>query len=299
MALGVLKGGIVHEAHHDLESFYWLLVWLVLRHTAHDDSERSQACATWFDSSSETKCMALKIWWLLKPDRVSVPGNRPLSVLLEEYRRLCALNFSYEDHVVPVTHAAVLAIFDEALSASDWPDNDAALPYEPPRPDGVQRDPEAAMWTSQRQITSPTTSRRPRSSVAHTSDYGLPPPLETGSQLGMEGTARENRPEKKKAQSENTPEAAHPPLRSGLQKSAVARDEGLAPSLAAGSQALAADGMSPPAFSAGSSRIENNAVRLSQVATSTSRKRLRAEPEKENCPPSKRRKSSTNAGGTL
>ncbi|PCH39188.1 hypothetical protein WOLCODRAFT_158728 [Wolfiporia cocos MD-104 SS10] len=25
-----------HQAHHDLESFFWLLVWVVLRHTHHD-----------------------------------------------------------------------------------------------------------------------------------------------------------------------------------------------------------------------------------------------------------------------
>lgn len=30
----------VHSACHDLESFYWLLVWLILRHTDHDHPKK-------------------------------------------------------------------------------------------------------------------------------------------------------------------------------------------------------------------------------------------------------------------
>jgi len=132
MAIGVLAGGIVHEAHHDLESFFWLLVWLVLRHTAHSHPRGSRACAIWFDTADNEQNECLKVAWLLRPSRITVPGNRPLTALLEEYRKLCRHNFSYDGAaVVPVTHAGVLAIFNDALNASDWPDNDPALPYAP------------------------------------------------------------------------------------------------------------------------------------------------------------------------
>ncbi|PCH40659.1 hypothetical protein WOLCODRAFT_159725 [Wolfiporia cocos MD-104 SS10] len=33
------KQDVSHQVHHDLESFFWLLVWFVLRHTNHDHKE--------------------------------------------------------------------------------------------------------------------------------------------------------------------------------------------------------------------------------------------------------------------
>lgn len=130
MAIEILEGTAMHEARHDLESFYWLLVWLVLHHTEHDHPKGRLAGTTLFSPDYENGRSFHKRGWLLRNRPLSVPGNRPLSFLLKEYSKLCRSNCLMGPRlpVVPLTHEAVLAKFDEALACQDWPVDDAALP---------------------------------------------------------------------------------------------------------------------------------------------------------------------------
>lgn len=33
-----------HDYHHDLESFFWVLLWITLRHTEHDHENGKRGC---------------------------------------------------------------------------------------------------------------------------------------------------------------------------------------------------------------------------------------------------------------
>ncbi|EPT03304.1 hypothetical protein FOMPIDRAFT_89052 [Fomitopsis schrenkii] len=137
MAIEILENAITHEARHDLESFYWLLVFVVLRHCAHSHKLGVKAFGQLFCPGAEMQSCALtKRGWINITKPLEVPGNKPLNDLLERFRELCVTNFNRKEETPRMTHKDVLAIFDEALSASSvWPDaaGDAARPWAPPR----------------------------------------------------------------------------------------------------------------------------------------------------------------------
>ncbi|KAI0750186.1 hypothetical protein C8Q80DRAFT_1166504 [Daedaleopsis nitida] len=39
---------IIHDARHDLESFFWVLIWVILRHTEHEHYRGDEACGLYF-----------------------------------------------------------------------------------------------------------------------------------------------------------------------------------------------------------------------------------------------------------
>ncbi|KAH9831786.1 uncharacterized protein C8Q71DRAFT_285114 [Rhodofomes roseus] len=133
MAVQVLLGKITHEARHDLESFYWLLVFIVLRHTKHGHAKKNAAFASLFCSHDLEQCASHKMTWLLSLRApLDVPDNEPLSTLLEDLRALFDSNFP--DKRAPirrVTHQEVLDVFNNAL-AKDWPLDDASVPWVSP-----------------------------------------------------------------------------------------------------------------------------------------------------------------------
>ena len=73
----------VHEARHDLESVYWLLVWIVLRHV------KCESYRNWhrlFDRPDTEDALTAKKEWLTgNVQRITIPGNQPLEDLLEEF----------------------------------------------------------------------------------------------------------------------------------------------------------------------------------------------------------------------
>ena len=130
MAVEVLRRGIIHQVRHDLESFYWLLIWLVLRHMKTSVVDPHNKLKTLFDQAADDDCVDTKRGWLGK--EFSVDNNPPLNCLLEKFSDLCADN----SHVkasrpapVPLTYKLVLDLFDEVLKRDDWPLNDAAIPF--------------------------------------------------------------------------------------------------------------------------------------------------------------------------
>lgn len=128
MAIAILESdGVIHDVRHDLESFYWLLVWLVLRHTNFVCTLGSPLADIF--GARRDSCHSMKLGVISgKVEYLSVKGNSPLTDLLVKFRRRCREDY-YEDK--KLTHADVLQIFKEALDRSDWPTSDKALPYRP------------------------------------------------------------------------------------------------------------------------------------------------------------------------
>jgi len=126
MAVDVLMHKM-HERKHDLESFYWLLVWILLRHADHDQGP--SGCSKLFDVEDRELAAAQKEHWLRHSD-LRINRNEPLTQLLEK--------LSFDDQLgakrrisVEVTYTTLLAAFDEALNQSDWPENDGCIAFSP------------------------------------------------------------------------------------------------------------------------------------------------------------------------
>ncbi|EED84135.1 predicted protein [Postia placenta Mad-698-R] len=136
IAVEVMEGISLHEARHDLESFYWLLFWLMLRHTKHDHHYGQKTSDLYFKAPSDSALAEYKSVWLIQNMPILVPGNRPLSKLLVDLGDLCRRNcLLVKDPIEPLTHEAMLARFNEALASPDWPEEDPAIPLKPePQP---------------------------------------------------------------------------------------------------------------------------------------------------------------------
>ncbi|KAI0706503.1 hypothetical protein C8Q76DRAFT_682878 [Earliella scabrosa] len=120
---------VIHRPHHDLESVYWVLLWVVLRHTEHNLGQ--QFCTHVF---SLTNGPQLKIAWLMLQEGETgcpfiIERNEPLTQLMEQLRNVVS------QHVLTsripgfkgppiLTYDAVLQIFDAALAKDDWPAED-------------------------------------------------------------------------------------------------------------------------------------------------------------------------------
>ncbi|TFY59416.1 hypothetical protein EVJ58_g5790 [Rhodofomes roseus] len=138
MSVEVLSGSVTHEARHDLESFYWLLVWIVLRHTAFIHEDEDGAWHGLFVADTIKKCREAKESWLkLDYPPVLIMRNAPLTGLLEDFRQLCRTNFdNAELKTKCMTHEDVLKIFNKALENRDlWPQGDSAKPWTLPKSD--------------------------------------------------------------------------------------------------------------------------------------------------------------------
>ena len=121
----------IHSVHHDLESFYWVLLWIILRHTKHDcktTDDEPNPCSSVFKFGDDNAAANLKRGWLAKSPSIflTIEGNKPLTDLMHAFRILIfrtsvtSLFFGQREYL---THAAVLEIFDKALDRkSEWPD---------------------------------------------------------------------------------------------------------------------------------------------------------------------------------
>ncbi|EED79440.1 predicted protein [Postia placenta Mad-698-R] len=109
--LDIINGDVEYEAHHDLESTYWLL------------------------------CRAAKRSWLNEGSPVSIRGNTPLTHLLHKLTRMCNQNLSHRERErIPLTHEAFLGAMQAAHREHGWPLNDDMLPWVPPEPAGDTED---------------------------------------------------------------------------------------------------------------------------------------------------------------
>ncbi|KAI9069515.1 hypothetical protein FKP32DRAFT_61473 [Trametes sanguinea] len=133
-ALPVLKarGTILHQTKHDMESFYWVLVWVVLRHT---DCYREEDEARAGDDLSQELFSAYdyidshiqKYYWLDNIERLIVSGDEPQTALINRFNDLVHLSQTSMFYPVPrveLDHRAVLEIFNDILAKETWPNDD-------------------------------------------------------------------------------------------------------------------------------------------------------------------------------
>ncbi|KAI0750194.1 hypothetical protein C8Q80DRAFT_1166551 [Daedaleopsis nitida] len=120
-----------HEVWHDLESFYWVLLWVVLRHTSHKHPLKDKAAADIFKYGDDSSAFGAKKMWLDKSsqDKLVIVNNRPLTHLLEKFRGLVRASSSGIPGTKRLSYDAVEAIFSEALKSEGWPENDIARKY--------------------------------------------------------------------------------------------------------------------------------------------------------------------------
>ncbi|KAF7302726.1 hypothetical protein HMN09_00907500 [Mycena chlorophos] len=72
-----------HDGHHDLESFFWLLMWMVLRHVKHKYDGKNKACGSLFDAAGYEK----KFSWLFNPVCISQTKNEGLFNLVTAFQK--------------------------------------------------------------------------------------------------------------------------------------------------------------------------------------------------------------------
>ncbi|KAI0750204.1 hypothetical protein C8Q80DRAFT_1269950 [Daedaleopsis nitida] len=112
-----------HRVHHDLESFYWVLLWVVFCHTSH--SKGQSICKDVFKYGNDFEAYQAKDFWIgdAKKDKVLgaliINDNVPLTTLMAKFRLL--LRKQVRDDV-PLTHEAIIALFDEVLDMEGWPE---------------------------------------------------------------------------------------------------------------------------------------------------------------------------------
>ena len=139
----------IHTVHHDLESYYWVLLWIVLRHTHHDYQGtpiEPDPCARIYIFGDDEHAANVKLGWIHNHKRlITFTGNKPLTDLMHQFKLL----IMKRRIVIPddperkyLTHAAVLELFDKALDSAGWPDEkyDAAKPFVHAKPAAVRLD---------------------------------------------------------------------------------------------------------------------------------------------------------------
>ncbi|KAI0641540.1 hypothetical protein C8Q79DRAFT_930010 [Trametes meyenii] len=135
IALQLMKSDIqepVHLARHDLESFYWVLVWIVLRHTNHNHPSGMRACDKVFPYGDDEDATIHKEAWINRWPVINIHGNEPLSELLQKFGILihqATRSPLFGPPQIPLVYDAVLKVLDEALARDDWPVDDKAIPF--------------------------------------------------------------------------------------------------------------------------------------------------------------------------
>ncbi|EPQ53851.1 hypothetical protein GLOTRDRAFT_139909 [Gloeophyllum trabeum ATCC 11539] len=133
-----------HEAWHDLESFFWVLIFVVFRHTRCYITERRDDVAAaaflpglYDDPPSERK---KENFLRHNGPHVTVVDNPALTACIRKFAAL--VRSHYYDHDVKealprerinqLSHDKVLATLDESLVSPEWPSEseDAAIPFE-------------------------------------------------------------------------------------------------------------------------------------------------------------------------
>ncbi|EED82236.1 predicted protein [Postia placenta Mad-698-R] len=153
---------VTHSVHHDMESFYWLLIWIVLRHTEHTHFKVNGACHEVFRSGDEASAAHAKQAFIVSDRPIEVKGNKPLSHLLSTLWHLMTQTVKSAINPRParLTHAEMLRAFKEALDMDGWPENDTAIPFKPPQ----------SSPNSPKQSRRKTTTKRGRATVSGSSE---------------------------------------------------------------------------------------------------------------------------------
>ncbi|KAH9849646.1 hypothetical protein C2E23DRAFT_356433 [Lenzites betulinus] len=132
MELILAAPGTIHDIHHDLESFYWVVIWVVLRHTECSQfvCNGPDICKELFVWESDKVAAAAKKRFL-RFDALVVKNNPPLTKLIAELTALVLRNFqpniedSSKGPECKLTYDTFLNALNAALAPDQvWPTND-------------------------------------------------------------------------------------------------------------------------------------------------------------------------------
>ncbi|KAJ8488342.1 hypothetical protein ONZ51_g3606 [Trametes cubensis] len=122
----------IHDTPFDLESFYWVFCWVVLRHTICRSNatgeDGPQLCRNLFISDNvHTARSTKRDWFFGAAVHVEVPGNVPLTKLWLKFTDLASgshLPIRFQHLRTALTYREVLDAFDEVLQMDGWPEDD-------------------------------------------------------------------------------------------------------------------------------------------------------------------------------
>ncbi|CDO78204.1 hypothetical protein BN946_scf184701.g2 [Trametes cinnabarina] len=123
----------VHQDYHDLESYYWVLIWVILRHTDCHSRRRMtkgrDLCRSCFVSTSDLLAHSSKVAWIMVhqvTDPLVIVDDSRLTILVEQLSKLVGDTKSGWELSEPpkLTHTQFLKVFYEALASDDSPEND-------------------------------------------------------------------------------------------------------------------------------------------------------------------------------
>ncbi|KAI0636326.1 hypothetical protein C8Q77DRAFT_1156006 [Trametes polyzona] len=136
MAVELISGEtIIHDVHHDLESFYWILLWVLLRHAecSRNGDSGEALCEKTFIWENDDLSMGAKNNWLQKTTthKLVFPGNPPLTELMTAFTRQVASQTASQFlkslgfPVSCLNYDLVLDLINQALAdTAGWPPND-------------------------------------------------------------------------------------------------------------------------------------------------------------------------------
>ena len=116
---------VTHRPHHDIESFYWVLLWMVLRHSDH--SEGQELYEHVFSATHGSK---LKLSWVLTVEGepgcpLVIADDEPLTELMQRLKDLVSEQVIRSrvpgTHAPVLTYDAVVKVFDAALAEDRQP----------------------------------------------------------------------------------------------------------------------------------------------------------------------------------
>ena len=113
---------VTHRPHHDIESFYWVLLWMVLRHSDHGQGEAFYTRAF----NPDPLGPHLKLPWLVimqgkRGFPLIINGDEPLTELMQRLKELVLEQVLHAqipsgNHTPVLTHDAVVKMLDAALA---------------------------------------------------------------------------------------------------------------------------------------------------------------------------------------
>ncbi|KAJ7729702.1 hypothetical protein DFH07DRAFT_756601, partial [Mycena maculata] len=196
MAIEIIRNTVSHGPHHDLESFYWLLIWMILRHTAHSHPEGSMACSNLFDRSGNVA----KLGWIATQTPIGDKSSA-LFKLVENLRKQVkhqnpddvpidsddSDDSDDEQKAVHLTHERVLDQFAKKMNSDKWrKTDDPALDFVLPKALDQTRAPSLLKNTLQHQARATgSAAKRPREddspTIASASSEGTTAAASSGS----------------------------------------------------------------------------------------------------------------------
>ncbi|KAJ7457609.1 hypothetical protein B0H11DRAFT_1873602 [Mycena galericulata] len=217
MAIAIIENTTTHDAHHDLESFYWLLSWMILRHTRHTHPDGRLGCSKVFDPSGSgaklgflhryTPLAESALFRLAEQLRNGTVDQNPIQ---RTAKRLppgnnAATAPTTTNATDPLTYEFVLYSFLEAIESEDWPTpDDPALKFVVPSLDDKSQSVNLLKETLRKETHRASGSGIKRSRQPEDD----PLPFASTSIRGTTAAASSEEPKSKKARKTKAPQPA-------------------------------------------------------------------------------------------